>query len=83
VTGTAVALAAAVATTAIGWVLIFGMSFDLLFIVPVIAGMIGCFADSVLGATIETKGYISKYTNNAVTAMFGALIAVAMYMCFF
>jgi len=81
--GTMVALAAATATTAIGWILIFGLTFDILFFVPVIAGMIGCFADSLLGATIEDRGYISKFTNNAVTALFGAGIAVGMYILFF
>ena len=83
VMGTAVALAAAVGTTAIGWVLVFGFTFDILFIVPVAAGMLGCFADSLLGATIETKGYISKYTNNAVTAMLGSAFAVLVFICFF
>jgi uncharacterized protein (TIGR00297 family) len=81
--GTAIALAAAVMTTAIGWVLIFGLTFSTMFFIPVIAGMIGCFADSFLGATIETKGYISKYTNNAMTALFGAGVAMLMYMAFF
>jgi uncharacterized protein (TIGR00297 family) len=83
VMGTLVALFAAVVTTIIGWLLIFGFTFNLLFFIPVIAGMVGCFADSVLGATIETKGYISKYTNNAVTALFGSLFAIAVYTTFF
>jgi len=83
VMGTSLALAAATVTTAIGWVLIFGLTFGWLFFIPVIAGMIGCFADSVLGATLETKGYISKYVNNAVTALFGACVALLMYVCFF
>ncbi|MDR0198725.1 MAG: DUF92 domain-containing protein [Methanomassiliicoccaceae archaeon] len=79
VMGTLVALFAAIVTTTIGWVLIFGFAFDVLFFVPVIAGMVGCFADSVLGATLETKGYISKYVNNASTALFGAFFAILMY----
>jgi len=83
VMGTAVATVASLLTATIGWVLIFGFTFEMLFFVPVIAGMVGCFADSVLGATIETKGYISKYTNNAVTAMFGSLFAIAMYIWLF
>jgi len=81
--GTLVALAAATVTAAIGWMLTFGMTFEMLFFVPVIAGMVGCFADSLLGATIETKGYISKYTNNAVTALLGAVLAVVLYISFF
>ncbi|MDR0334397.1 MAG: DUF92 domain-containing protein [Methanomassiliicoccaceae archaeon] len=83
VTGTSVALMAAIMTTVIGWVLIFGFTFEWYFFIPVIAGMIGCFADSVLGATLETKGHISKYTNNASTALFGSFVAVLMYNHFF
>jgi uncharacterized protein (TIGR00297 family) len=83
VMGTTVAVFAAMITTAIGWILIFGFTFEWLFFVPVIAGMIGCFADSVLGATLETKGYISKYVNNALTALFGAFCAILIYICFF
>ncbi|MCL2786616.1 MAG: DUF92 domain-containing protein [Methanomassiliicoccaceae archaeon] len=81
--GTAVALAAATATTAIGWVLMFGLTFDVLFFVPVIAGMVGCFADSFLGATIESRGYISKYANNAITAGVGAVFAIVVYVLMF
>ena len=83
VMGTLLALTAALVTTAIGWALIFGLTFEWMFFIPVAAGMAGCFADSVLGATLETKGYISKYINNAATALFGALVAIAVYMYFF
>ena len=83
VLGTTAALAAAMVTTGIGWILIFGLTIELLIIVPVVAGMLGCFMDSLLGATIERRGLISKYTNNAVTALFGAVFAVAVYMCIF
>lgn len=80
VTGTLLALAASAGTTAIGWVL-FGLPLSILFAIPVAAGMVGCFADSLLGATIESKGYISKYVNNAATALMGSLFAVALYLC--
>ena len=84
VMGTGVAIAASFITTAIGWLLIFGREIDLLlFLVPALAGVAGCLADSVVGATLETKGYVSKYTNNAMTALFGALLALAAYTLFF
>jgi len=83
VMGTSVAFVASLLTTMIGWVLIFGFTFDMLFFVPVIAGMVGCFADSLLGATLERKGRISKYTNNAVTAMIGSVFAIIVYIQFF
>jgi uncharacterized protein (TIGR00297 family) len=83
VTGTFVAIVASFVTTVIGWLLIFGFTFEWFFFIPVIAGMVGCFADSILGATLESKGRISKYTNNAVTAFLGSLFAIFVYMVFF
>jgi len=83
VIGTFLALVAATVTTLIGWLLIFGPVLEMLMIVPITAGMIGCFADSVLGATIEKRGYISKYVNNAVTALLGAVFAIVMFVMFF
>ncbi|MCL2711946.1 MAG: DUF92 domain-containing protein [Methanomassiliicoccaceae archaeon] len=82
VTGTFMAAAASFVTVAIGWY-ITGLEFDMLFFVPAAAGIIGCFADSILGAAIEDKGYISKYTNNAITAMIGSVFAMVVYiLCF-
>jgi len=83
VMGTTLALFAAIITTVIGWLLIFRFTFEWYFFIPIAAGMIGCFADSVLGATLETKGRISKYTNNASTALFGAFVAVLMFRYLF
>ena len=37
--------------------------------------MIGCLADSYVGATIETWGYVSKYTNNCMTGLLGGILA--------
>ena len=75
VMGTLVALLAAGATTMIGWLVIFH-DLDYLILIPVIAGIIGCMADSVIGATLEDDGVLSKYTNNCITGLFGGLIAV-------
>ena len=83
ITGTLVAAGASLVTAAIGWVLIFGLTFNVLLFIPAIAGIAGCFMDSLLGATVETKGYISKYTNNAVTAMFGSVLSVYLYIYIF
>jgi len=83
VMGTLAALAASALTTAIGWMLIFGFTFEMLFLIPVIAGMIGCFIDSLFGATLEAKGYLSKYSNNALSAMIGSLFAIVAYIHFF
>jgi len=76
--GTGVALLGAVVSTAIGWVVIFGISYDALVFVPIVAGLAGCMMDSVLGATVESRGFISKYANNALTGVFGALLAATI-----
>ncbi|MCL2607223.1 MAG: DUF92 domain-containing protein [Methanomassiliicoccaceae archaeon] len=83
VLGTLLALGAATLTAAIGWALIFGLTLEILFIVPIAAGMVGCFIDSLFGATLEKRGYMSKYSNNAVSAMLGSLFAIAVYIQFF
>ena len=38
-------------------------------------GFLGCQVDSVIGATIETKGYVSKLTNNLISISIGTVIA--------
>ena len=75
--GTLTALFGSLFVSLLGWAVIFG-EFDILIVIPVIAGLAGCFADSFLGATLETKKVISKYTNNASTGLMGALLAMAV-----
>jgi len=77
VLGTVVALVAAFATSLLGWLVLY-QELNLYLLIPTIAGFIGCYLDSILGATLEDRGYISKYTNNATTGVMGALIAMAM-----
>lgn len=71
--GTVISFIAAIVVALIGWVILFRDLSWLLFI-PAIAGMLGNLLDSLFGATIEDR-YISKYTNNFVTGLFGGLIA--------
>lgn len=79
--GTLVSSAGSFAVALLGWVIL-EQNFDVLFLIPGIAGIVGCMMDSVFGATIETKGYISKYTNNASTALIGAAVAAIMTLPF-
>jgi uncharacterized membrane protein len=51
---------------------------DVWFLVPALCGFVGCIADSYIGATIETWGYVSKYANNCITGILGGLLAVAI-----
>jgi uncharacterized protein (TIGR00297 family) len=79
VMGTFIAFVGAIVTTIIGWLVIFH-TLDYALFIPVIAGVIGCMADSVVGATLEDGGIVSKYTNNCLTELFGAFVAIAMAM---
>ena len=73
--GTLVSLLASVAVTLIGWPVI-NQSIDIMILIPMAAGFIGCMLDSVVGATLETWGYVSKYGNNCITGIAGAAIGV-------
>ena len=59
----------------VGYLVIF-QSLNVSLLVPTVCGFIGCVADSVLGATVESKGLISKYTNNAITGIIGGLLTI-------
>lgn len=67
----------------LGWFFIFNIEPisvpDIRFLIVVTAGMIGNVMDSVLGATLENPGYIGKYTNNASTALMGAVFGALLY----
>ncbi len=81
--GTLLSFAAAFAIAFLGWVLFF-RDLDILFVIPGFAGFAGCIMDSVLGATLESRKLISKYTNNNITELFGAVIAgLAYYIAIF
>lgn len=40
-----------------------------------VIGFLGCQIDSVIGATIERKGYVTKLTNNLISIALGTIIA--------
>ena len=74
--GTLMSFIASVVVTLIGWGVI-NQSFDDIFIlIPMVAGFIGCMLDSLVGATLETWGYVNKYGNNCITGIAGGAIAV-------
>lgn len=81
VMGTVWAFLGAVVASVVGWAVIYPADlFSGLVLIPIFAGFFGCFADSFLGATLETKGYINKYSNNFITMLMGSLLAVAIYL---
>jgi uncharacterized protein (TIGR00297 family) len=75
VLGTTSAAAAAAFTGIVGWLLIF-KGIDAYVLIPIAMGFLGNVLDSLLGATFERKGNISKYCNNCISALVGASIGL-------
>lgn len=74
--GTMVSLIASIVVTIVGWGVINLSYNDIFILIPMAAGFIGCMLDSVVGATLETWGYVNKYGNNCITGIAGAAIGV-------
>ena len=74
--GTLVSFIGSAAVTLIGWAVIFQSLNDIFILIPMVAGFIGCMLDSLVGATLETWGYVNKYGNNCITGIAGGLIGV-------
>jgi uncharacterized protein (TIGR00297 family) len=87
------ALIAGIYTSVVGWlVLLFlphilgldglfeaSISITIIIItIPIIVGFIGCQIDSVLGATLEQKGWLSNNGVNLVSSVIGGIIAWLM-----
>lgn len=89
--GQGAALLAAVYTTTMAWIFLFFIppyvglaptfpSSPALLAIPVVVGFLGCQVDSVVGATLETRGLVSKKTNNLLSTSLGALMAYGLYL---
>ena len=68
----------------LAWAFVFGVGdtsviLDLKVTIVIAAGMFGNVMDSVLGAVLENPGYIGKYTNNASTALLGAIFGAFVF----
>ena len=73
------ALAAAAYTAVMGWVFLAFLTDTmpmnpLVIIIPLVIGFVGCQIDSVFGATLETRGWLTKKTNNLLTVSIGAVL---------
>lgn len=71
-------------TSVIGWLILHPFSNTLvdeiwIIWIPIVVGFVGCQVDSVLGATLETRGTLNKDTNNLITIGIGAILAVLLY----
>jgi len=79
--GSAWAFFGAVFASLLGWALLFpGMVPDARILVPIVMGFVGCNIDSLIGATLETWGYVDKLGNNISSMALGSLIAYAILL---
>ena len=76
--GTITSTIAALAISILGWIILQN-TFNPLLLIPFAMGVLGNFLDSLFGSLFENRGYISKYTNNAVTGFIPALIGALIY----
>lgn len=80
--GTVACIIGGFAAAYIGWTLIFLDPLNLSFLILGIIGVVGCMIDSLIGATLERKGKVSKFTTNMVSMAAGAVIAVLLWSIF-
>lgn len=81
--GSAWALFGSLFASVLGWALLFpGTVPDVRILVPIIMGFVGCNIDSVIGATLENKGYIDKLGNNITSMALGSIFAYAVLLVF-
>ncbi len=63
----------------IGWLLIAPAEiFNMLILIPIFMGVMGCTIDSFIGATLERRGLIGKLGNNMISMASGALGAMLL-----
>ena len=52
------------------------------FAIPVVVGFVGCQVDSVLGATLEQRGWMDKKTVNLLATSTGAVLAYLLVLAY-
>ena len=83
------AFGAALYTSIVGWFVLSNLarmwnlvptmpSAPVYVLIPIAIGFLGCQLDSVLGATLERRGLVSKKTVNLVSTTTGAIVAYAI-----
>jgi uncharacterized protein (TIGR00297 family) len=77
--GTLAAVIASTFSSFLGWLMILpGNTIDLRILIPLSMGFLGCMIDSVIGATLERRGFVSKLGNNIASMAIGSLLALAI-----
>jgi uncharacterized protein (TIGR00297 family) len=93
VLGEVCAIGASLYTALFGWLILYflssrvGLTVTLppeswFLLIPAVVGFLGCQIDSVLGATVERRGWIHKKGVNLVATSTGALIAYLLLLWF-
>jgi uncharacterized protein (TIGR00297 family) len=77
--GTAWAFLGATLASLLGWAILFPMEWpDLRLLIPILTGFLGCNIDSLIGATWEREGRISKLGNNMVSMAVAAIVGFVL-----
>lgn len=77
--GTAWAFLGALLASLLGWAILFPFQWpDITLAVPVLTGFLGCNVDSLIGATWERDGKISKLGNNMVSMAVAAGLGLVL-----
>jgi len=81
VMGTAWAVAAAAFSSLVGWAILFpGDVLNVLILIPTTMGVLGCMVDSVIGATLERRGMVSKLGTNIISMTVGAVLGFVLVL---
>jgi uncharacterized protein (TIGR00297 family) len=73
--GTAWAFIGATLASLLGWAILFPMQWpDASLAIPILMGFLGCIIDSLIGATWEREGHISKLGNNMISMAAAAVL---------
>lgn len=81
--GTYWSILGALGASVIGWIILFPENLlDIRILIPILAGIIGCNIDSLVGATLERRNYVDKLGTNIISMAAGALFALGVLIWF-
>lgn len=79
--GTTWALLGAIGASIFGWLVLFpDQLIDARILIPMVVGFVGCNVDSLIGATLEQRGYVGKLGTNMISMATGSLIALLILL---
>lgn len=79
--GTLCCILASVFATLVGWLVMFPNDLVNPFIlIPMTMGVFGCMVDSLIGATLERKGHVTKLGNNILSMLAGTVLGFGLIL---